>query len=392
MATSIRRAAVPLALLSFSCGGSAGGPEDEPNQPIGGTSSGGAENVGTGGATGGTDAGSGGGDGTGSSGGAPPGSGGVAAAGGTGGAAVVLIPEDVIVATDNGIHCTIVDAETVCWGTTLDGVTTHPVLENVVSLSSDFRIRALTAEGDVYAYDQEYEPPAWNFIVGGVSQLADDAMFLTGDGTVKDGLGELYELPLGVEGVVDAAMAESVDCYLNASDQSIVCPANYPNASNCEAGTALLDVPEGRFVSIDAGAAHFCALAEDQSIVCWGAGSGMNDAPVEPDGSCPVALTMVHQGQNQAPPGTYTFVSAGPLHTCAVRTDTTVVCWGAGTTDDDCTDPWNSCGQSMPPAETGFVQVSTGFRNSCGLKTDGTVVCWGSDAGGRSTPPPELQP
>jgi hypothetical protein len=61
-------------------------------------------------------------------------------------------------------------------------------------------------------------------------------------------------------------------------------------------------------------------------------------------------------------------------------------------TDDDCEDPEVACGQSMPPADHGFVQVATGYTNSCGLKSDGKVVCWGSDSGGRSTPPTGLRP
>ncbi|GIW44313.1 MAG: hypothetical protein KatS3mg077_1595 [Candidatus Binatia bacterium] len=43
-------------------------------------------------------------------------------------------------------------------------------------------------------------------------------------------------------------------------------------------------------------------------------------------------------------------VSAGERHTCGVKTDGTVQCWG-----------WNNSGQSSPPAGT-FAQVSAGER------------------------------
>ena len=35
-----------------------------------------------------------------------------------------------------------------------------------------------------------------------------------------------------------------------------------------------------------------------------------------------------HQ-QNNTPTGTYSAITAGTIHTCALRTDETVTCWGA---------------------------------------------------------------
>src|SRR6266566_2174709 len=60
-------------------------------------------------------------------------------------------------------------------------------------------------------------------------------------------------------------------------------------------------------------------------------------------------------------PGTVAQVSAGHSHTCALRTDNTVVCWGS-----------DNFGQATPPAGA-FTQVSAGGRHTCGVKTDGTV-------------------
>ena len=34
-----------------------------------------------------------------------------------------------------------------------------------------------------------------------------------------------------------------------------------------------------------------------------------------------------------------------------------------------------------------FVSVTAGDRHSCGLRSDGSVACWGSDEDGRATPP-----
>jgi alpha-tubulin suppressor-like RCC1 family protein len=58
-------------------------------------------------------------------------------------------------------------------------------------------------------------------------------------------------------------------------------------------------------------------------------------------------------------------VSSGGWHTCEVKTDGTIACWG-----------FNASGQSTPPTGT-FDSVSAGYLYTCGVKTDGTVACWG---------------
>ena len=73
-------------------------------------------------------------------------------------------------------------------------------------------------------------------------------------------------------------------------------------------------------------------------------------------------------------PGTVAQVSAGSAHTCAVRTDGTVACWGR-----------NDFGQTVPPAGA-FTQVSGGWLHTCGLKTDSTVACWGDNYYGAAAP------
>ncbi|MFL5754775.1 MAG: hypothetical protein ACJ77N_00610, partial [Chloroflexota bacterium] len=83
------------------------------------------------------------------------------------------------------------------------------------------------------------------------------------------------------------------------------------------------------------------------------------------------------EGQTQAPPGTFTAVSAGTNHSCAVRTDDAIACWG-----DD------TYGQSdAPPGR--FRAVGAGHLFTCGLHLDGSVACWGANDGGQANPPDE---
>src|SRR5262245_30280005 len=76
-----------------------------------------------------------------------------------------------------------------------------------------------------------------------------------------------------------------------------------------------------------------------------------------------------------------TQVSAGQKHTCALRDDSAVVCWGAndrGQLGVDKATP----GSTKPVAVTGLTnvkQVAAGFRHTCALDQSGTVSCWGQN-------------
>jgi len=110
------------------------------------------------------------------------------------------------------------------------------------------------------------------------------------------------------------------------------------------------------FTQVTAGEEHSCAIKQDGTVVCWG---NTND------------------GRLNAPAGTFSQISAGELHTCGVKTDKTIACWG-----------WDSNGQvSKHPTDANYKQVSAGKWHSCALKIDGSVVCWGDNDEGRATPP-----
>jgi cysteine-rich repeat protein len=83
-------------------------------------------------------------------------------------------------------------------------------------------------------------------------------------------------------------------------------------------------------------------------------------------------------------PGPFVRISAGDTHTCALRTDGTLDCWGAGR-GAPAADPQS--GQSAPPTTPAdvFSDVGAGSRFTCGVRRFGGIKCWG-DAG-RSTPP-----
>jgi hypothetical protein len=115
----------------------------------------------------------------------------------------------------------------------------------------------------------------------------------------------------------------------------------------------------GTFTQVSAGGQlnfgeHTCGVKSDGTVACWGANSS---------------------GQATPPGGTFTQISAGGFHNCAVRADGAVACWGD-----------NTEGQAAPPGGI-FTQASAGNFHTCGLRSDGTIACWGDNTEGQATPP-----
>ena len=117
----------------------------------------------------------------------------------------------------------------------------------------------------------------------------------------------------------------------------------------------IIELPASvRFTAIDAGYAHTCGLRADGSVVCWGDNQ---------------------HGQAHALDGRFRAVSAGGNHSCGLRSDNTILCWGD-----------NQYGQTGAPTGQ-FQAVSAGGDHTCGLRTDGTIDCWGYNGFGQANPP-----
>ena len=151
------------------------------------------------------------------------------------------------------------------------------------------------------------------------------------------------------------------------------------------------EVESGPFVSVSAGRYHTCALKDDGFVTCWGEGKF---------------------GQAASPTGQFASISTELDHTCGVRPDGSAYCWGSnmsrqlrgarglfatvgagwsqncGIRGDGSVSCWgaNPVGEATPPQNV-FTSVSVGAHHACGIKDDGSVACWGYDSHGQATPP-----
>lgn len=138
----------------------------------------------------------------------------------------------------------------------------------------------------------------------------------------------------------------------------------------------VVGLPEG-VASLSLGGGHACVVTTAGGVVCWGLNrTGQIGNATTNDGQAPAPVPALSSG--------VAMVSAGGFHTCAVTTAGGVRCWGSneygqlgdGTTQNRL--------EPVPVSglESGVVAVSAGLWHTCALRTDGTVLCWGKNGYG----------
>jgi len=131
-------------------------------------------------------------------------------------------------------------------------------------------------------------------------------------------------------------------------------------------------------VSASAGSAHSCALLSNGHVFCW----GNNDFGQLGDG------TRNHNATPREVSGIVSAValSTGSDHNCALLAAGTVVCWGRndfGEADGTLTgDRLVATPVAAIPAGDA-VAVTTGAQHSCIVRSNGNVRCWGRNENGQ---------
>ena len=127
-----------------------------------------------------------------------------------------------------------------------------------------------------------------------------------------------------------------------------------------DAGASIAAAPAGAVAgSVDAGSFQTCGVRANGTLACW----GDNDT-----------------GQVTPPPGTFTAVSAGRLPHLRREGERHPRLLGL---------------QRQRPGDPAAGHLHRGKRrrrHSCGVRTNGTVACWGRNAFGQANPPAAPSP
>ncbi len=129
-------------------------------------------------------------------------------------------------------------------------------------------------------------------------------------------------------------------------------------------------------VAVAAGDNHTCAVRQNGTVLCWGEnGEGQLGNGTRTNSNVPVFVRNI--GRAQA-------VAAGQFHTCVVTSDDFVSCWGDNR--------WGQLGDGtstdrlLARRVVQLEQVSSvaaGFSHTCATEKTGAVKCWGSNEFGQ---------
>ena len=275
-------------------------------------------------------------------------------------------------------------------------------------------------DGDGSDAEQLHPKP----VVGltGVAELAAGATFTCArmiDRTVKcwgSGkiLGDGRELkkiaPTTVPGISDVATI--------AAGGYVVCARLGSGAARCWGLDGIQkDAPDSGVEEIVAGGAHACARMKDGTPRCWGEGPWGNGPFSQPKmppiqsigtGDSFVCVTLKDgtaqcwgrndQGEFGANPdednhsvpvevrglADATTLHAAESHSCALRRDASLHCWGSNTEGELGRGTRSTAELSAPLAAlTHVVQVSLGSDYGCAKTGDGLLHCWGNNRNGQ---------
>jgi hypothetical protein len=155
-----------------------------------------------------------------------------------------------------------------------------------------------------------------------------------------------------------------------------------------------VDLGTGRTArAVSAGFSHSCALLDDWTVKCWGDGEfgqlGQGDR--ERRGDEPDEMGDDLPPVQFVPGNTARALTTGAYHTCVMREDGTVTCWGEGIN--------GQLGNGFPPDVGNFpdtvggaielgtgrsaTAITTGDDHTCALLDDATLKCWGKNSIGQ---------
>ncbi|MDQ1294529.1 MAG: hypothetical protein QG608_2413 [Actinomycetota bacterium] len=129
-----------------------------------------------------------------------------------------------------------------------------------------------------------------------------------------------------------------------------------------------------RWLDVSVGWYRFCAVRADQTLWCRGAGG---DQQLRGDSDLGGSTSGEDEGPGPAV-GRWTSVTTGYNHTCALRAEGTVWCWG----DDFRAGSSGNFDPNKPerlPVPGRWLEVAAGDGHTCARTAEGALWCWGEN-------------
>ena len=272
-----------------------------------------------------------------------------------------------------------------CWGLYFSGEVQPPPGKFTAISAGWFHVCGLRADGEVACWGDPDAPPprpppgpftalsaGWEYTCG-----------LRPGGTVDCWGREPGCAPWGLTGLVRPDSSPPRVCWDRqdspaaapptgtfrslAAGAGHACALNRDGAATCWGDNRYgqTDAPSGSFSAISAGFAHTCALRLDGEATCWG-----NN----------------HTGQSDPPAGAFSSIVAGEWHSCGLRPDGHAECWGEylgrGRWDElltpwvrAATTAWLDTRPTPPPGP--YTAIAAGYFHTCTIRTDHSIDCWG---------------
>jgi alpha-tubulin suppressor-like RCC1 family protein len=178
---------------------------------------------------------------------------------------------------------------------------------------------------------------------------------------------------------------ETLSCALD-GDGKIECTGLGQDGGNgtftdrLELGSVALSEPA---TFLAAGFGHVCALGVSKRLYCWGAnaeGQLGQDDPFPGEG--PPSSTPLEVPHSAG----FRTVSGGQGHTCAIDTSGALYCWGRNSGNelglgDSAADQIRT--PERVGTDTDWTLVRAGQGHTCALKTDRSLWCWGENESGQ---------
>lgn len=288
---------------------------------------------------------------------------------------------DAATVTAGGSHtcATRTSGRILCWGNNevgqLGDNSTDPRLTSTPVFGTVTATAVTAGRGHSCAVDVGRAALCWG--TNGLGQV--------GDGTGTDRLVPTYVLPLSGVRSISAGTAHT--CAVKTSGNVLCWGFNFDG----RLGTGISD-PDRHLApvsvsgltdadSVTAGNEHTCALRGDGRVACW----GRNDQGHLGDGSRLYRTTPVHvTGLDDA-----RMLTSGDAHTCAIRESGQAVCWGSNTFGQlgNETVATGQGAYSTAPIEVAGLddarEIAAGGDHTCAIRESGEAVCWGSNSSGQ---------